>query len=209
MGYGLLCGLWVGRRGTNRRPCCPPMSNPTTSLWTVRPDCFGRWDNRMAAQHLSRDPYSAAKQRFEELAQKKKNIRAAGETTATLNSCHSTSASNVHLQELSEQGRYDVYKGLSYIFVCQGFTRCSVGPPGPVCLCRPGVPNLLLIMYPFSILTDEHVPLKFLLWQNILSWLVIDILNNKHKKIFENYIYWYMHKYLEINNTWMYFSFYC
>jgi len=25
---------------------------------------------------------------------------------------------------------------------------------------RPGVPNLLFIMYPFSIPTDEHVPLQ-------------------------------------------------
>ena len=43
------------RRRTNRRPCCPPMSNPSTSSWTARPDGFGRWDNRMAAQHLPRD----------------------------------------------------------------------------------------------------------------------------------------------------------
>ena len=48
MGYGLLCGLWVWCR-TNRRPCRPPLSNPSTS---PRPDGSGRWDNRMAAQHL-------------------------------------------------------------------------------------------------------------------------------------------------------------
>ena len=30
MGYGLLCGLWVWRRRTNRRPCRPPLSNPST-----------------------------------------------------------------------------------------------------------------------------------------------------------------------------------
>ena len=53
MGYGFLCGLWVWRR-TNRRPCCSPMSNPLTSLWTARPDGAGRWDYRMAAQHLPR-----------------------------------------------------------------------------------------------------------------------------------------------------------
>ena len=35
MGYGFLCGLWVWRRRTNRRPCCPPMSNPSTSSWTA------------------------------------------------------------------------------------------------------------------------------------------------------------------------------
>ena len=31
MGYGLLCGLCVWRRKTNRRPCCPPVCNPSTS----------------------------------------------------------------------------------------------------------------------------------------------------------------------------------
>ena len=50
--YGLLCGLWVWRRITHRRPCCPSMSNPSTYPWTARPDGSGRWDNRMAAQHL-------------------------------------------------------------------------------------------------------------------------------------------------------------
>jgi len=53
MGYGLLCGLWVWRR-TNRRPCRPSLSNPSTPPRTTRPDGFGRWDNRMAAQHLPR-----------------------------------------------------------------------------------------------------------------------------------------------------------
>ena len=51
----LLCGLWVLRRRTNRRPCRPPMSNPSTSPWTAWPDGLGRWDNRMAAHHLPRD----------------------------------------------------------------------------------------------------------------------------------------------------------
>jgi len=55
MGYGLLCGLWMWRRRTNRRPCCPPMSNPSASFWTAQPGGSGRWDNRMAAQHLPRD----------------------------------------------------------------------------------------------------------------------------------------------------------
>jgi len=55
MGYGPLCGLWVWRRRTNRRPCCPPMSNPSTSPWTAWPDDGGRWDNRMTAQYLPRD----------------------------------------------------------------------------------------------------------------------------------------------------------
>jgi len=50
MGYGLLCSLWVWRR-TNRRPCCPPLSNPSTPTW---PDGSRRWDNRMAAQNLPR-----------------------------------------------------------------------------------------------------------------------------------------------------------
>jgi len=47
--------LWVWRRRTNRRPCCPPVSNPSTSSWTARLDGSGWWDNRMAAQHLRRD----------------------------------------------------------------------------------------------------------------------------------------------------------
>jgi len=54
IGYGLLCSLWVWRRKANRRPCFPPVSNPSTS-WTAWPDSCGRWDNRMAAQHLPRD----------------------------------------------------------------------------------------------------------------------------------------------------------
>jgi len=53
IGYGLLCGLWVWRR-TNRRPCRPPLSISSTSPRTTRPDGSGRWDNRMAAQHLPR-----------------------------------------------------------------------------------------------------------------------------------------------------------
>jgi len=54
-GYGFLCGLWVWRRRTNRWPCCPPLSTPSTSPWTAWPDGAGRWDNWMAAQHLPRD----------------------------------------------------------------------------------------------------------------------------------------------------------
>jgi len=53
-----------------------------------------------------------------------------------------------------------------------------------------GVPNLLFPMYHFSIPTHEHVLLQHfdrrtmniypynLVWQNILSWLFIDIFNN-------------------------------
>jgi len=74
MGYDLLCGLWVWRRRRNCGPCCPPMSNPSTSSCTARPDGSGRWDNRIAAQHLPRDlvqPGSGLN--FEELVQMKKN----------------------------------------------------------------------------------------------------------------------------------------
>ena len=51
-------GVWppLWRRRTNRRPCCPPMSNPSTFPWTAWPDGSGRWDNRMTSQHLPRDP---------------------------------------------------------------------------------------------------------------------------------------------------------
>ena len=55
MGYGFLCGLWVWRR-TNRRPCRPPLSNPSDPPRTTRPDGSGQRDNRMAAQHLPRYP---------------------------------------------------------------------------------------------------------------------------------------------------------
>ena len=47
------CGLWVWCRRTSRRPCCPPMSNPSTSSWTARPGGSGRWDNRMAGPRAS------------------------------------------------------------------------------------------------------------------------------------------------------------
>ena len=52
MRYGLLCVLWVWHRRTNRWPCCPPMSNPSTSPWTARPEGSGQWDNWTAAHHL-------------------------------------------------------------------------------------------------------------------------------------------------------------
>ena len=50
-----LGGLWVWRRKTNRRPCYPRMSNPSTSPWTARPDGSGWWDNWMAAEYWARD----------------------------------------------------------------------------------------------------------------------------------------------------------
>ena len=52
---------------------------------------------------------------------------AAGGAAAALNSCHSSS--DVLFQEFLEQERHAVCKGLSYIFVCQCFPLCSVGPP--------------------------------------------------------------------------------
>jgi len=53
-------GVWppirtVWRRRVNRRRCSPLISNPSTSSWLARCDGSGRWDNRMAAQHLPRD----------------------------------------------------------------------------------------------------------------------------------------------------------
>ena len=118
----------------------------------------------------------------------------------------------------------------------RGWSYRSSGPCGKVekiLLCRwnraarwnvpvvsAEVPNLSFTMYPFSIATDEYVPLQHFtrwgctssafrqmnmypynfFWQNILSWLFTDIFNNEHKMIFENNICWYMYKYLEINN---------
>ena len=54
-GLALFCDLWVWRRRTNSQPCRPPMSNSSTSPWTAWPDGSGRWDNRMASQHLPRE----------------------------------------------------------------------------------------------------------------------------------------------------------
>jgi len=45
-------GLWVWRRSTNRRPCCPVQSTSSRTAW---PDGSGRWDNRVSAQHLPGD----------------------------------------------------------------------------------------------------------------------------------------------------------
>ena len=50
-GYGPICGLWVWRRRTNCRPCCPSLSNPSTSPWAARFEGSWCW----AAQHLPRD----------------------------------------------------------------------------------------------------------------------------------------------------------
>ena len=73
-GMASFCGLWVWRRRTNHRPCCPPMSNPLTSPRTAWPDTSGRPDGSMRQPNDSSTPAprsSAAKQWFEQLAQKK------------------------------------------------------------------------------------------------------------------------------------------
>jgi len=54
-GMASFCGLWVWCRRSSRRPCCPSLSNPSTSPWTAWPDGSGRCDNRMAAQRLPWD----------------------------------------------------------------------------------------------------------------------------------------------------------
>ena len=59
---------------------------------------------------------------------------AAGEATAVLNICHSTSGFMV----CSEQRQYAVGKRLSFIYVRQDLPLYSVGSPGPARLCRPG-----------------------------------------------------------------------
>jgi len=51
---GMASSAALVRRRTNRPPWRPPLSNPSTSPRTTRPDGSGRWDNRMAAQHLPR-----------------------------------------------------------------------------------------------------------------------------------------------------------
>ena len=75
MEYGLLCGLWVWRIKTNRRPCRPPMPNPSTSPRTARPDGSERWDNRLAAQHLPRNrAWPSSGQKSNSLKRKKNNV---------------------------------------------------------------------------------------------------------------------------------------
>jgi len=44
---------------------------------------------------------------------------------------------------------------------------------------RPGVLNLSLTMYPFSISTYEHVPRKFLMTKYFII-SITDVFNNKH-----------------------------
>ena len=48
-------GMCVWPKRTNCQQCCPILSNPSTSPWTAWFDSSGSWDNRMAAQHLSRE----------------------------------------------------------------------------------------------------------------------------------------------------------
>ena len=56
-GCGPFSVLWVWRRRTNRWPCCPPMSNPSTSSGL---QCLMSQDDEttewLAVQHLPRDP---------------------------------------------------------------------------------------------------------------------------------------------------------
>jgi len=43
MEYGPFCDLWVWRRRTHRRPCCPSLSNPSTFPWSGWPDETMEW----------------------------------------------------------------------------------------------------------------------------------------------------------------------
>ena len=45
-----------------RRPCCTPMSTPSTSPWTAQPDGSGWWDNRLTDFSTHALISSAAKQ---------------------------------------------------------------------------------------------------------------------------------------------------
>jgi len=57
-------------------------------------------------------------------------------------------------------------------------------------------------MYPFSVLTDENVSLKF----PKTRYIIIDIFNNKHTINFGNNTQLCMYKNLEINNMFIHFS---
>ena len=54
MGRDLFCSRWMWRRRTNCWSYFPPMSSPSTSLWTARHGFYEWWDNRSTAQHLPR-----------------------------------------------------------------------------------------------------------------------------------------------------------
>ena len=81
---------------------------------------------------------------------------------------------------------------------------------------RSGVPNLSLTTYPFSIPTNEYVPLQHFdrrtytptisYGKIFLSWLFTDIFNNKYIMTFANNIRCCMYKYLEVNNMEIHFS---
>ena len=61
---------------------------------------------------------------------------------------------------------------------------------------------------PLQHLTEEHAPLKFLkINYFIMTNVITDIFNNKHRMIFENNTYWYMYKLFEGNN--MLIDFFC
>ena len=49
------CRLLVWRRGTDRGPCCPSLSNPSNSLWSAWPNGSGWRNNWLCAQHPPRD----------------------------------------------------------------------------------------------------------------------------------------------------------
>jgi len=78
MRYGLSYDLWVSCRRTNHPPCCPPISNPSTSSWTAAPDGSGRWDNWMAVQHLLRDLVRSSSVLYIELSQQNKKLFSTG-----------------------------------------------------------------------------------------------------------------------------------
>jgi len=143
-GYGLLCGLWVWRRRTNRRPC-PLMSSPRTTSWTARPDGSGRWDNRIAAPRSS-----AATQWFEELAQKMKNNMFINlkqnikwnNNVFKLN--ERTDFQVVTNQKASDSMRVGISNTIKFLISCKAVVFnifCSIAPLQQICL----LPNQLMI----------------------------------------------------------------
>jgi len=127
-----------------------------------------------------------------------------------------------HLPKSDKRGwliRWNWYNGFVLLELNIGHDICRhlrllQGFPTFLSPCPPSVFRQMN-MYPFSISTGKHVPIQHfyrractlkIYYDYILSWLFIDIFNNKHIMIFENNIHRYMCKYLEINYMQIHFA---
>jgi len=86
------------------------------------------------------------------------------------------------------------------VFICLHNSSVRLNQMFPIFL-WPRTPSAFwkISTYPFSISTDEHVLLKWIMTK-YLSWIIIDIFQNNHIRAFETNVHWYMYKYLEIKD---------